>query len=406
MSDYTGWLTKAFVLALLAGIGICFWELAAGSPSPRESILFGTGLTVLSMGASWFTSKFYSEQSYNKNLQTFGLKASEKVNNLSNELSKLSLFLQQELDSDADEPAAEALLSKRLKIEAAIHVLGTLKTMNEGSLSDWQAVVGEEISEQKQMQEEKEETLREVVEMVKSLPSAASERKDQHPQLDDEGTAELQKDIESIRNEIRTLATQVSGVPFKTVKFKARKEKIEKECPRCAKKIEYTQRTKPNSIKAFACPHCGVPLYSRERGGVFFLGERKPLDEKVACLNCGLEAFLALDPVPGSTANFVCDKCQAEYRAVRRAKDINLKRASKGTAAIAPAEISEELMIRIRDSMGPQPWPRGKSRAVASQLGMSHAIVDRAVEQLVSRGDFRLQVNGKLYQPIQTTPNK
>jgi len=148
----------------------------------------------------------------------------------------------------------------------------------------------------------------------------------------------------------------------------------------------------------------GVPLYSRSQDGTFSLKERKPLDEKIACPNCGLEASLALDPVPGSVVNFSCVGCRREYRAVRRAKDINLKQADKGNAAIRSEEVSEELLIRIRNSMGPQPWPRGRSRVVASQLDISHAILERAIQQLISRGDFRLQLNGKLYEPVPSTP--
>jgi hypothetical protein len=400
MSETNGWLTKVSVAALFAGVIVCFWELITESPTGRESVFLSTALAVLSMAGSWFASKHYSEQSYNRNLQTFGLKASEKVNNLSNELNKLSVFLQQELASDEDDPIAEALLSKRIKIEAAIHVLGTLKTINEGSLSDWQAVIGDEITEQKEKQEEKEETLREVVDMIKSLPVPTQDRKEQHAPSDGEPATELEKEIASIRSEMRTLATQVSGVPFRSLKLRAPKEKIEKACPRCGKKVEYRQRTRANSVKALACLHCGASLYSRQQDGGFQLQERKLLEEVVACPSCGAQCAILLDPVPGGSTELQCAECRASYRAVRRAKDVAVKRKQTAAEPTAPRQISEDLLDRVREAMGPQPWPHGRSKAVAIKLETSHAIVGQAVEQLVARGDFKLQLNGKLYDPV------
>ena len=59
-------------------------------------------------------------------------------------------------------------------------------------------------------------------------------------------------------------------------------------------------------------------------------------------------------------------------------------------------------MGRIRDAMGPQPWPSGRARDVAAQLRIARTITHRAVEQLIARGDFRLQLDGRLYEPTGT----
>jgi len=85
-------------------------------------------------------------------------------------------------------------------------------------------------------------------------------------------------------------------VPLKNAKAKTRKEHVEKDCPRCGKKIVYSQRTKANSVKAFACAECGCSLYSRQSDGAFLLRERKPTEEKLACPDCGFEGTLALAP--------------------------------------------------------------------------------------------------------------
>jgi predicted RNA-binding Zn-ribbon protein involved in translation (DUF1610 family) len=398
MTEEMGLPSKVACIGLVAGIAICFWQLTTGNLTSRETILFSSALAVLSIAASWFVSKHYSEQSYTKNLQTFGRKASEKVNNLSNELNKLTAFLQQELEPDEGVSSSEALLAKRMKIEAAIHMVGTLKSINEGSLSDWQAVIGDEIVEQKEKQEEKEETLRDILEMMKTLPATAPVTERTEP--GEEDAPNLQKEIDSIRSEMRVLATQVSGVPIKNAEPKNRKERVERKCPKCDKLVVYSQRTRNNSIKAFSCPHCGISLVSRVFGGTFALTERMPVEEKLECPSCKSVLAFSLDPLPGSTVEIECKNCKAPLKATRRATLIRLRFLEKGSGIEAPSQLSEELLSRIKEAMGKQPWPTGRARQISNQLNISHAIINRALQVLISRGDFDLQQNGKLYAPL------
>jgi hypothetical protein len=327
----------------------------------------------------------------------FGRKASEKVNNLSIELNKLTAFLQQELEPDEDVSSAEALLSKRMRIEAAIHMVGTLKGINEGSLSDWQAVIGAEIVEQKERQDEKEETLRDILEMVKTLP--ANEPADEKVETGKDAHGLIQQ-VESIRNELRVLATQVSGVPITNTAPKKRREKVENKCPKCEKTLVYYQRTKANSTKGFSCAHCGASLVSRTVGGSFKLTERKPVEEHLECPACKSIISFELDPVIGSSVELDCKNCKAPFRAVRRATVIRLRFLDKGSRIEAQNEISEELLTGIKKAMGEQPWPKGKSRQVSNQLRIPHSTIDRALQILISRGDFLHQHDGTLYTPI------
>lgn len=91
------WMTLLLIVAVVGGIGACFWRLAKASPTANEALLLSLFLTFLSIMGSWIASKYYSESSYNKNLRVFALKAAEKVTNLSNELDRLSAFIQQDL---------------------------------------------------------------------------------------------------------------------------------------------------------------------------------------------------------------------------------------------------------------------------------------------------------------------
>lgn len=392
--------TKVACVGLATGIAVCFWQLASGNLTTHETVFFSSALAILSIAASWFISKHYSEQSYTRNLQMFGRKASEKVNNLSSELNKLTAFLQQELEPDEDVSSTEALLSKRMRIEAAIHMLGTLKSINEGSLSDWQAVIGDEIVEQKEKQEEKEETLRDIIQMMKGLPANTYGLERVKPG-DEDGT-NLQKEIDSIRSEMRVLATQVSGVPIKNAGPKKRKEMVEKNCPKCDKPLVYFQKTKASSTKAFSCPHCGISLVSRPVGGAFVLSDRTPVEENLECINCKSVLSFRLDPLPGSTVDFECKNCKASLRATRRATVIKLRFLDRSSGIEAPHQLSEELLARIKEAMGNQPWPSGKAKQVSIQLGIPHGVINRALDALIGRGDFLIQHNNKLFAPVES----
>ena len=97
------------LLAIIAGIGACLYFLGSGDLKGRESALLSIVLTGLSILASWVVTAMYAEsqhraaiddvqEAHRTNLRTYALKAAEKVTNLSNELGRLSTYLQQELD--------------------------------------------------------------------------------------------------------------------------------------------------------------------------------------------------------------------------------------------------------------------------------------------------------------------
>ena len=107
---------RSIFVALVAGIILCLGVIAFRELSGTEGLLLSLILTILSMIGSWFASRYYSDVSYDANLRTFALKAAEKVNNLSNELDRLSVFLQQELDDESTQRWSKAF--SRCKCES------------------------------------------------------------------------------------------------------------------------------------------------------------------------------------------------------------------------------------------------------------------------------------------------
>jgi hypothetical protein len=157
-------------LTALGGLVYSLYLFSARDMSARESALLGIMLTICSTLAGWMVTHIYSayqisdavrevQERSQANLRTYALKASEKVNNLSNELNRLAIYLEQDLISDEFADPHEMLHVREERIESAIHIIRTLKSVNDTSLSDWEGVIGDELDQQREERKEKEEEL-------------------------------------------------------------------------------------------------------------------------------------------------------------------------------------------------------------------------------------------------------
>ncbi len=55
------------------------------------------------------------------------------------------------------------------------------------------------------------------------------------------------------------------------------------------------------------------------------------------------------------------------------------------------------IVERVRSALPAQPWPTGIHKAIANDLGLPHEVVSRYSTELIRRGDFVKQVDGKLF---------
>ncbi|MBI3994467.1 MAG: hypothetical protein HY349_00690 [Nitrospirae bacterium] len=379
------------VTSLFIGVLACVWIIYTRSLTQTEGLLVSVVLTVLSMVASWIASRYYAEASFNRNLWVFALKAAEKVTNLSNELQKLSGYLQQDSTRSYDSPP-QALQARDLRIEAAIHVLSTLKSINDGSLSDWQGVLGEEIEARRQEQEEREEDLRDILSRVESILSEEEE-----PTLAEEIPLSLRDEITSIKSSLRTLASQVSGRPVSYWRPSVKKETILKTCPSCGQNVTFKQRPKTASLKSLPCKSCGTALISRYDGTDFVLSVRQQLHETFHCPSCSESVNVSLDEMPGTSIKLSCPSCNAGLHVFRTSKGIGVKQTTSSKPDVR--KLDEELLSKIEREMPPQPWPKGVANEVAARLHVQVSVVRDGVNELIRRGVFKLQVYGKLYVP-------
>lgn len=390
-------LTIVLIVGLLVGVLICLYRISSGSPTPSETLLLSELLTLFSILGSWIASRYYSEFDFNRNLRLFAHKAAEKVTNLSKELDRLSAVLQDELKAEQYATSGEALLARSIRIEDAIHIIRTLKSVNDGSLSDWQGVIGEELSAKLEEKEKREQSLRQLLERFESLeevePSLA-------PEADEGGeTTKLRSEVNSIREDLRTLAGQVSGLPIRQPRARPGRQLVEAKCPLCSEIIRYRIKERQGAIKPVKCVHCGASLYSRQLDGEVILRQRVPSHEVVICPVCAEKLDVMLDPVPGASQDLACPKCKNALKAIRKQQGVRVKVHEAGEK---PSEVTEQ---RVKEAMGPQPWPPGKARAVSEELGLPVQVVSSIVKQLIDRGEFKVQVNGRLYVPDDAHPS-
>jgi predicted RNA-binding Zn-ribbon protein involved in translation (DUF1610 family) len=399
------------ILTYAGGMAACIYFISGETLTPRESALLSFILTILSVLASWTVAHIYTESQHSKaikevqefhktNLKTYALKAAEKVNNLSNELNRLSLFLEKELNTTYENPS-EALSAKEERIESSIHIVNTLKSVNDTALSDWEGVIGEELEQQREEKEKREEEFEELVSKYESLMNILE------TEFSTRGadTQLLRREIEYLRRELHFLHSRMIGAPLRLSDLSyAKKNTVETKCPVCSNPLVYRQKGKKTSIKALKCSSCGSNLVSRyDQSSGFTVELRHPISEKFLCPNCSKESSIEMDPVPGSIGTTTCSNCQRSIRIKRtidglqvRLIEIPVPKPYKEKVQV----LNEDIIKLVKDSLPLQPWPKAIHKSVAQKLRLPNNIVSSAINELIRRGAFNPQINGKLYIPV------
>lgn len=399
-------LSKLFLIVVMslmaAGVLGTLIYLSTGELTTRETGLLSTILTILSLVVAWIMSHLYSSSSHKQaieevkgahqeNLQTYALKASEKVNNLSDQLNKLSIYLEEELESTDYDTVEETLRAREERLHSAIHMIGMLKSVNDTALSDWQGVIGDQLEEQREERQEREEDLRELVERMEGLwTSMSSTGGDRH----------LANQLNALQKEMRILMAGVSGVSVKIPKPRKNvRRDIDKNCPSCNNALSYRQRAKANSHKAIDCPSCNVKLISRysKDDDDFVLEERCDKNETLSCPECGGNVSIKLNNYPSTSRTTKCQDCNSTVRAIRL-HDGGIKVTSHPTASI---KLTEGILNQVKDLLPEQPWPKDIHKEIAVKLGCSNQLISKATKELIRRGIYKEQIDGRLYELVE-----
>lgn len=393
MSKIAGWVLAAFLVLLAFAV----WFMGGGESTVRENVLLSLLITFASAMVSWVITHEYAkiseqrsleklDQTHKENLQTFGRKAAEKVFNLSNELNRLARYLEESLQDElsSQDPAVEMRIRDE-RLVGAIHLVATLRSVNDTSLSDWEGVIGEVIDRRRAADEAREQDLKQLVERIE-LVSEQSERGDA-----------LSRDVKDLKSEIRSLATQISGYPIVQ-----RRRSVTAPCPICG-----TEKTVPATksgklrIRGVQCSRCQSKLVSRIRiNGEPYFEIRRESEGLVSCPACGDTNVVALDNIPGAFKAESCRGCDAQLRLTRGADfKINVRVVEKKYTGENNTHPSEQLVEQVRLLLPDQPWPTGIHAEVAQKLEVPNKLVSRAIRELIDKGVFSEQVNGVVLSP-------
>jgi transcription elongation factor Elf1 len=396
-----GKLEQNVAIALSIGVSICVAIIAFGSLSAKESAILSLLLTILSVMASWIFSTIHSssqhaeaisevKEMHNENLKTYALKAAEKVNNLSDQLNRLSLFLEDELQDDD-----EKIIDGKQRILSAIHMIAMLKSVNDTSLSDWQGVIGEEIEEHRKEVVEKEKELVNLMDKVEHLWGSYEQ---------ETITAEIvDKRVNQLKREMKTLAGNMAGTHISIPRVrKQTKRDLRYSCPSCEHDVNYIQRAKNGSAKPLVCDNCSVSLISiyDVKSDDFILNISGPKLEEFNCPSCKENTSGTVDTRPHQKSTISCGQCD---------QSITLTRLTTGKVGITLATqdshdgtvINDEFILQVKLELPTQPWPKNVHKQVANKLSVSHASVQKAITALILQGEVKDQKDGVLYDIVE-----
>ena len=157
--------------------------------------------------------------------------------------------------------------------------------------------------------------------------------------------------------------------------------------------------TYPIEIRDLECFHTEYEFWSQDEFSVFgdILDSFNEIDAKT------IEYHIS-----GTTAQI-----ESYIRIIRRIKRIEkieieikkkkLKSSSRKTTRI----LDNNLLSKIEKILPNQPWDTGIHKKIAAELELSNKIVSIAIKQLIGKGIFKPQVDGKIIEVNEKTePNK
>jgi hypothetical protein len=397
------WIAIFFCIGVIGSILL----ISFGGLTSKEGGFLSVLLSILSIIASWILARQEGETQHskaivevkdmhNENLRTYALKASEKVINLSDQLTQLGDFLEEELKNTEFDTNQELINSREQRIVSSIQMLGMLKSVNDTSLSDWQGVIGDELEYQR---EEKAELQKSVIDLTNRLENSLENQENRAPKSA-KNTAEFDTQIVLMREDISKLISGIGGKrPIPQIRRKPTRHDVSIPCSNCKNTFHYRQRSNVNGAKQLKCSECNAQFISRFNIdiGKFYLQKRENIFEKVGCTCCGSFFNITLNTLPGTSVETSCDTCGMNYRAVRdHTGPVKLKKVPHNTPE--KKEITDEIVAQIKNMLPEQPWPKHTHKDVAEKLNISNRVVQTAIRKLIFAGEFEYQVDGKLYK--------
>ena len=391
-SSKPGIIPIAVTLGLVGGVLIALTISGNRELTTTESVLLGILLSAASMLASWLATHLYSQASLREtikeatdsnteNIRSLGVRAAEKVLNLSNELQRLIDALTTAME-DADEldgnKAPVMLLRERMI--SAVHNIETLKSMNDTFLSDWRGVIGDEIERQHVLEKQIESLTDDLYKQIRERDMLRSDV------VSPEDLAAVQSRI--AETETR-LTEKIGALPFRVQPKapKSRKKDIDIACASCDADISVRLRLRKGAKKLVSCKTCdsyskvcvvedgeldvtAVPIYEFSGG----------------CPLCQTAVNAEVPDFAGAMSTIICSSCDVKLVLSKSSAGANL-RIPKATRKQMPQKLVDAVIAKLPD----RPWPTHIHKSIATELGVSNGAISRIIGHLIEQGHFPLE---------------
>lgn len=372
-------------VVVVVGTALTIGALSQSELSPSESLLLSLLLTVFSVTSGWLISHTLSnydraeqiaaiKREYEKNTEIYAIKASEKVINLSNQISRVVDFLKDQ-PKDKTETSELELIGRH---NAVIHMLGTLKSINDTSLSDWEGVIGDRLDAKRKIDQQRDFDINAILDEMRAL---SKERIDF-----------TEEDMAALTVELRRLSNTQAALPPSR-----RGGTVKVDCPVCSSHVRLKTTANGRIRKTAArCNNCNSSLAVINGDSESpYLEKRHDKPEQVVCPECGKANAVLLDNAAPSHKNFNCSSC-GQQAVAHRLRDGIQSRTSDGAKKVVTTYNSPQFLEQVYMLMPPQPWPPGAHREVAEKLGCTPSQVNKATRALIKEGRFQNQIDGQL----------
>lgn len=388
MKKWQYFLIALVVIGLLVGLGITLNVATTPNLSTNESLLLGILVSIFSILISWIVTHLYSQLSlkevteevkrnHAENLNTYAEKAAEKVFNLSTEFDRLKDNLSNILDEIEDQENIEnTVLVLRERILLTIHLVETLRAMNDTFLSDWKGVIGDKIQKQQSLEIQIEEISKELNRQL-AIKEELESKVVSYDEIES-----IQKHIDKIE---QGLEQKLSALPFgvrtiPTTKKPKRKD-VEIICPNCDSQNTVNIKPRNGARKTFHCEDCDTHVRVIFSNQVDYTTQIIPLKKlKVDCPLCKTQISEELPNIPGALKQVHCDQCDLHFLITMRKDGVNIK---TGYTKNIPPKILDMVEERLPVQ---QPWEKGIHIKIAEELGLTNTVVNKAINTLIKQG--------------------
>lgn len=371
-------------------------------------------LTLLSIVATWVVAHVYAKYQrrneieelnniHEKSLRTYALKAAEKVTNLSRELDRLSDYLSQYIEGEDEDDLEIVLRVRDERVLGAVHIVRMLRSVNDGALSDWEGVIGEELSqkrdEEEAKEEEREQQAKEIIDAVEQL----FEKYNLIEQPDTIDRDRLAAEYAMVRSEYKRVLENVSALyDHRQIWRRVPLKSSVLPCDTCGGeiKVRYNRKGKVRT-GGVKCPTCDARFVSRpDESGEPILEHRKDVPETISCPSCEAINEVLLDNVPGGFVVQECEECDVTLRVTRSPSGITVKASLQRKKET----LDPSFVDKVKIALPPQPWPQGIHHVIGKQLGTTGSRVQKAIRELIKSGVFKHQIDGVVIENSPAEP--